>query len=158
MRACCCCCCGNDGYEICPCHANLNVCVDPSLTSFSQQVLCSSNPPVKRRWQCSLALIDGWWPTCVLLHSVCESNLVSCSGWQRTKPKLNSHPSLHSEKIKNAHRDLIWSHTFYHYNGICKMLKSPAFICHKDGRPYLIQNIHSASLHSCGQKSWVLFS
>ena len=157
MRACCCCC-GKDGYEIRPCHANLNVCnVDPSLTSFSQPVLCSSNPPVKRRWQCSLALIDGWWPTCVLLHRLCESNprhaLVNTD---KAKTELTPLAALRDEE-KNAHRDLIWSHTFYHYTGICKMLKSPAFICHKDGRPYLIQNIHSASLHSCGQKPWVLF-
>ena len=91
MRACCgCCWWREDGYEICSCHANFNVYVDPAAPPwplFPTSRACSSLL-LPLGWQCSLALIDRWWPACVLLHCRCESNLFTL--WMAgTKPKMN---------------------------------------------------------------------
>ena len=91
MRACCgCCWWWKDGYEICSCHANFNVYVDPAAPPwplFPTSWVCSSLL-LPLGWQCSLALIDRWWPACVLLHCRCESNLFTL--WMAgRKPKMN---------------------------------------------------------------------
>ena len=150
MRACWCCCCRKDGDEICPCHANLNVCVDPNtkppwppfrcqyfagvvkyhgfhghicmkkwskpkrlgtfwrlLVSFNVkdfdifQLFPEPNcEPVEDRWQCWFALIDGWWPTCVLLHSFVKAIRVML--WlaeDKAKTELTPSVALEDEKM-----------------------------------------------------------